>query len=124
MISVGLFIRKLPGQVSLDKDATTMSRFLNRILGLPVKLQNQLFSYFSDTLAAVIQQAKRTGRWDGGILDYGGSGEHVEIIDTENYVGDPAFNTATTQLYTVRGSHGCIGLVRGERGCELVCAIG
>ena len=30
-----------------------MSRFLNRILGLPVKLQNQLFSYLTDTLVKV-----------------------------------------------------------------------
>ncbi len=103
MIGVGLFRDQEGGSVSIEKDAATMSRFLNRILGLPVRLQNKLFAYFSDTLAAVMVQAKRTGKLDAGILDFGSSGQQVEIVKTEEYVGDVAFNTATTQLYTVRG---------------------
>ena len=35
---------------------------------MEVKVQNGLFDYFNDTLAAVVLQAKRTGRWDMGIL--------------------------------------------------------
>ena len=89
------------GVVSIDKDAMTMSRFLNRILGLEVQLQNDLFSYFSDTLNSVVQRAKRTNNWDGGIQDYGSSGEHVEIVNTEQFAGDPAYNVANTLLYTV-----------------------
>ena len=90
---------------NIDKDASTMSRFLNRILGLPVKLQNQLFSYFSDTLAAVVQRAKRTGHWDGGIVDVGSSGELVQIVETERYTGDTTYNVfaSTTELHTVKG---------------------
>ena len=49
-------------------DYNNMSKFLNRILGLEVTMQNFLFKYFTDTLAAVILQAKRNGRWDLGIL--------------------------------------------------------
>ena len=45
-----------------------MSRFLNRILGVEVELQNRLFAYLMKTLSLVIQQAKRSGRWDEGIL--------------------------------------------------------
>jgi hypothetical protein len=102
LVGVGLF--KSSGLlVSIDKDASTMSRFLNRILGLPVQLQNQLFAYFSDTLAAVVQRAKRTGHWDGGILDFGSSGEHVEIVATEKYAcsEDRTYNAASAELYTV-----------------------
>ena len=51
-----------PGQIVLDKNHNDMSKFLNRILGLKVDLQNALFKYFSDTLAAIITQAKRSGR--------------------------------------------------------------
>ena len=89
--------------LTVEKDALNMSRFLNRILGLPVNLQNQLFSYFTDTLAAVCQQAKKLGKWDGGIQDFGAQGEHVEVVSTKEYVGDPAFCTATTQLVKVCG---------------------
>lgn len=35
-----------------------MSKFLNRILGMPVDLQNRLFKYFTDTLAAVMEQGR------------------------------------------------------------------
>ena len=33
--------------------------------------------------------------------DFGAAGEYVEMVDKEEYVGDPAFGTATTQLYKV-----------------------
>lgn len=100
LVGVGLFKSSGLGNISIDKDASTMSRFLNRILGLPVQLQNQLFAYFSDTLAAVVQKAKRTGHWDGGILDFGSSGEHVEIVGTEKYSCSED-NVASAELYTV-----------------------
>ena len=45
-----------------------MSKFLNRILGIEVELQNQLFKYFTDTLATIVLQAKHNGRWDMGIV--------------------------------------------------------
>ena len=95
--------------LTVEKDALNMSQFLNRILGLPVKLQNQLFSYFTDTLAAVCQQAKKLGKWDGGIQDFGVQGEHVEVMETREYVGDPAFCTATTQLVKVGAVVMCMG---------------
>lgn len=49
-------------------DYSNMSRFLNRILGIKVELQNRLFAYFMKTLSVVIHQEKRNGRWDEGIL--------------------------------------------------------
>lgn len=49
-------------------DYNNMGKFLNRILGMEVQQQNALFQYFSDTLAAVIQEAKKNGRYDMGIL--------------------------------------------------------
>lgn len=35
---------------------------------MEVQQQNALFQYFSDTLSAVIQNAKKSGRYDMGIL--------------------------------------------------------
>lgn len=51
----------------LEKDVN-MAKFLNRILGLPVYAQNALFQYFADTMKSVIDEAKRDGRYDLGIL--------------------------------------------------------
>ena len=56
------------GVPTLEKDYNNMSKFLNRILGTPVELQNALFGYFTETLTTIILQAKRNGRWDMGIL--------------------------------------------------------
>jgi len=58
------------------------------------------------------------GKWDNGILgmycaidlvllmvvcglDFGAAGECVELVDSKEYVGDPAFGTSTTQLHKV-----------------------
>lgn len=49
-------------------DYNNIGKFLNRILGMEVHQQNALFQYFSDTLNAVIQNAKKNGRYDMGIL--------------------------------------------------------
>ena len=105
----------MSNSLTVEKDALNMSRFLNRILGLPVNLQNQLFSYFTDTLAAVCQQAKKLGKFDSGIQDFGAQGEHVEVVEMREYVGDPAFGTATTQLVKVLWGEGKEERGRGER---------
>lgn len=42
--------------------------FLNRILGTKVDIQNRLFQYFTDTLSACINYAKKMGTYDKGIL--------------------------------------------------------
>lgn len=50
---------------------------LFRILGMPVELQNRLFKYFTDTLNAIVSQAKRTGKYDMGIL-----GELLKVVES------------------------------------------
>lgn len=46
-----------------------VSRFLNRLLGLPIGDQDLLFQYFSDTLDATKVHLKSTGHWDDGIVN-------------------------------------------------------
>lgn len=69
-------------------DYNSINKFLNRLLGVPVELQNSIFQFFSDILAAVILEAKRTGKWDMGILDLGSNNEVVFRKDTKFYVLD------------------------------------
>lgn len=70
LVGVGLIINSenSPGVLALDKDFNNISKFLNRILGMPVELQNRLFKYFTDTLEAIVTEAKKGGRFDLGIL--------------------------------------------------------
>ncbi|XP_049824362.1 protein strawberry notch isoform X2 [Aethina tumida] len=108
LVGVGLIVNSesMPGVLSLDKDYNNMSKFLNRILGMPVELQNRLFRYFTDTLAAIITSAKRSGRFDLGILDLGAGGEVVKRVRTVTFLRKHATGTAPTELHTVHVERG------------------
>ncbi|XP_063244312.1 protein strawberry notch-like isoform X2 [Bacillus rossius redtenbacheri] len=108
LVGVGLIInsKNMPGVLMLDKDYNNMSKFLNRILGMPVDLQNRLFKYFTDTLSAIIAQAKKSGRFDMGILDLGTTGENVKRVKLYTFVRKHATGVASTQLHIVHVERG------------------
>ncbi|XP_077299576.1 protein strawberry notch isoform X2 [Arctopsyche grandis] len=108
LVGVGLIVNSeaMPGVLSLDKDYNSMSKFLNRILGMPVDLQNRLFKYFTDTLQAIIAQAKRTGRFDLGILDLGAAGECVRRVRRVRFMRKHATGVAPTELHLVHVERG------------------
>ncbi|XP_055631316.1 protein strawberry notch isoform X2 [Toxorhynchites rutilus septentrionalis] len=110
LVGVGLIVNseQTPGVLSLDKDYNNISKFLNRILGMPVELQNRLFKYFTDTLAAIIEQAKKRGRFDLGILDLGAAGENVTRIKITKFIRKHATGVAPTELHTVQVERGMI----------------
>ena len=41
----------------------------------------------------------KTVHFSSCFSDFGGGGEEVEIVEVQEYVGDPAYGTATTQLH-------------------------
>ncbi|GFO35954.1 protein strawberry notch homolog 1, partial [Plakobranchus ocellatus] len=99
LVGVGMInIDPKTGYTSLEKDFSSISKFLNRILGMKVTVQNALFTYFTDTLTSIILDAKRSGRWDMGIMDLGSGEERVRKIETRVFVGNTATNTAKTEL--------------------------
>ena len=51
-------------------DSCNITKFLNRILGMEVEIQNSLFAYFTNTLGKIIMDAKKEGKWDLGILGW------------------------------------------------------
>uniref|UniRef100_A0A8C7PV88 Protein strawberry notch homolog 1 n=1 Tax=Oncorhynchus mykiss TaxID=8022 RepID=A0A8C7PV88_ONCMY len=107
LIGVGLInVEDRSGILSLDKDYNNIGKFLNRILGMAVQEQNALFQYFSDTLAAVIQNAKKNGRYDMGILDLGSGDEKVKKIEAKKFL-TPGYSTSGhVELYTVSVERG------------------
>uniref|UniRef100_A0A1Q3F8H9 Putative nuclear helicase mop-3/sno dead-box superfamily n=1 Tax=Culex tarsalis TaxID=7177 RepID=A0A1Q3F8H9_CULTA len=110
LVGVGLIVNseQMPGVLSLDKDYNNISKFLNRILGMPVELQNRLFKYFTDTLAAIIEQAKKRGRFDLGILDLGAAGENVTRVKISRFIRKHSTGVAPTELHTVQVERGMI----------------
>uniref|UniRef100_A0A8C2EPF7 Strawberry notch homolog 1 (Drosophila) n=1 Tax=Cyprinus carpio TaxID=7962 RepID=A0A8C2EPF7_CYPCA len=107
LIGVGLInVEDRSGVLSLDKDYNNIGKFLNRILGMEVHQQNALFQYFSDTLSAVIQNAKKSGRYDMGILDLGSGDEKVKKVDVKKFL-TPGYSTSGhVELYTVSVERG------------------
>ncbi|XP_012789584.2 protein strawberry notch homolog 2 isoform X1 [Sorex araneus] len=69
LLSVGIGGRESrSGGLDVEKDCS-ITKFLNRILGLEVHKQNALFRYFSDTFDHLLQLDKKEGKYDMGILD-------------------------------------------------------
>ncbi|CAE1330971.1 Protein strawberry notch homolog 1,Protein strawberry notch homolog 2,Protein strawberry notch [Acanthosepion pharaonis] len=107
LIGVGLIsLDERVGTPYLEKEYNNISKFLNRILGMPVEQQNALFKYFLETLTAIILDAKRNGRWDMGIMDLGSGGESVKKLETKIFVGNTDLNKARTELHTVSVERG------------------
>ena len=118
------------GTASADKDFTIMSKFLNRILGIPVTLQNEIFDYFTDNLKQVIEQAKKIGTWDQGILgqlmfssspnvrtsfltcpslvivDLASGEQNRKILSVEKFMLRHATGSAKTELHQVEVERG------------------
>ncbi|XP_073333867.1 protein strawberry notch homolog 1 isoform X1 [Pagrus major] len=107
LIGVGLInVEDRSGTLSLDKDYNNIGKFLNRILGMEVHQQNALFQYFADTLGAVIQEAKKNGRYDMGILDLGSGDEKVKKVDCRKFLTPGYTTSGHVELYTVSVERG------------------
>ncbi|EDV57981.1 protein strawberry notch homolog 1 [Drosophila erecta] len=91
---------------SVEKDSNNISKFLNRILGCRVEVQNALFKFFLDKMYSLIMQMKRTGRFDLGILDLDAHGASVKSIKLMRFIRNHATGTAATELHTVTVERG------------------
>lgn len=67
MIDVGILSSNPRFVINAEKDCT-ITKFLNRILGLEVHQQNYLFQYFMDNFEHLIEKDKKDGKYDMGIL--------------------------------------------------------
>ncbi|KAG8454621.1 hypothetical protein GDO86_001007 [Hymenochirus boettgeri] len=67
LLSVGINCRESKHNV-VDKECS-VTKFLNRMLGLEVHKQNSLFHFFSETFDYLIEKDKKEGKYDMGILD-------------------------------------------------------
>lgn len=102
-----LWLNEFKANSIATADYSSMTKFLNRILGVEVELQNRLFKYFTDTLASIVLQAKHNGRWDMGILDIGsGHGENVKVLSSNVFKGNFCGSSTTVTLATVAVERG------------------
>uniref|UniRef100_A0A8C3QEM8 Protein strawberry notch homolog 2 n=1 Tax=Geospiza parvula TaxID=87175 RepID=A0A8C3QEM8_GEOPR len=69
----------------------SITKFLNRILGLEVDKQNMLFQYFSDTFDYLIEKDKKEGKYDMGILGMEKEGKEVFLTPGHPQDGQVVF---------------------------------
>lgn len=103
----------------VEKDASTLSKFLNRLLGMPVYAQNMLFSYFTNIINELIRRAKANGTFDKGIMgkfsffnlsktysDLGSGSDQAQKIEHRvfrGFAGNPNFVVEIHKIGAERG---------------------
>ncbi|KAI5616542.1 strawberry notch-like 2a [Silurus asotus] len=90
MIDVGIFCREQRYTLNTEKDCT-ITKFLNRILGLEVHQQNFLFQYFINNFEYLIDKDKKEGKYDMGILDLAPGNDEIREEKQEVFLtpGNP-----------------------------------
>lgn len=108
LIRVGLIEqnRNRNDYVDLDETRITLDRFLNRILGMNVTLQNALFQYFFDTMDAYIRHAKRLGLFDIGIKEFRSDITQIEISRSQTFLKKYENMQAMINLHEVMVNRG------------------
>ncbi|XP_020810119.1 protein strawberry notch homolog 1 isoform X2 [Drosophila serrata] len=91
---------------SVEKDSNNISKFLNRILGCRVEVQNALFKFFLEKMYSLILHMKRKGNFDLGILDLDAHGACVKSVRLMRFIRKHATGTAATELHTVTVERG------------------
>ncbi|XP_066503619.1 si:ch73-63e15.2 isoform X2 [Hoplias malabaricus] len=105
MMDVGIFCKESRFGINLEKDCT-ITKFLNRILGLEVHKQNSLFQYFTDNFEYLIEKDKKEGKYDMGILDLAPGNDEIYNETQELFLtpGNPQEGQVT--LYKISVDRG------------------
>uniref|UniRef100_A0A3B3DL84 Protein strawberry notch homolog 2 n=1 Tax=Oryzias melastigma TaxID=30732 RepID=A0A3B3DL84_ORYME len=90
MMDVGIFCKEPRFGINTEKDCS-ITKFLNRILGLEVHKQNYLFQYFTDNFDYLIEKDKKEGKYDMGILDLAPGNDEIYEEQQETFLtpGNP-----------------------------------
>ncbi|KAK4336681.1 hypothetical protein RND71_044107 [Anisodus tanguticus] len=107
MIGVSLVSYDLASNTyNLEKDYQQLSKFLNRLLGMKVKVQNALFQYFTETMDAIIKQARRLGRYDQGIMDLTSEFGQMERLEHKTYLTRHSTGLTKIELHKIAVERG------------------
>ena len=91
---------KLAHECSLKEDLPPMSRFLNRLLALPIAEQNQLFAALEARIESNIEQAMEAGSYEVGVETV--RADSLSIAGRETLYEHPRTGAATDLVEIVR----------------------
>uniref|UniRef100_A0A915DG43 Strawberry notch n=1 Tax=Ditylenchus dipsaci TaxID=166011 RepID=A0A915DG43_9BILA len=98
---VGMLSKVANNGYTIERETSSIPKFLNRLLGLPVHAQNTLFQYFSDIVAELIKQAKLDGTYDMGIMDIGVGSDRVSKTETRKFEGSMNANDFHVEMHKI-----------------------
>jgi hypothetical protein len=93
------------GQARKESDAGNVTKFLGRLLGLPVSTQNALFHYFFGILEHAMASAIKEGRYTDAITDLFSPESVIERIKVEEVYKDHVTG-GTSAVHTLRVDRG------------------
>ncbi|XP_002137508.2 protein strawberry notch-like [Drosophila pseudoobscura] len=91
---------------SVAKDSSNVDRFINRLRGCCVEMQNVIFKFFIDNMYGSIAQMKRSGRFNIGILDLTAHQVSVKSFRQLQFTKMFTNGSETTQLHTLQVERG------------------
>ncbi|XP_055343644.1 protein strawberry notch homolog 1-like isoform X2 [Paramacrobiotus metropolitanus] len=106
LLDAGFLVQEEGRRPRLEKDNLAMDKFLNRLLGMKVEMQNAIFDYFSYTMDRLIDTAKREGRFEMGILEMGFGSTEVVPEKKLTFVGKTAWSAPPAFLYSISVERG------------------
>lgn len=86
------------GDGTLREELPPVTTFLNRLLALPIALQNVLFGVFDELLAAKIEGAIASGSYDAGVETL--TAESLTVTDRRTVYTHPG-SGAETRIFTI-----------------------
>uniref|UniRef100_A0A672R9M5 Protein strawberry notch homolog 2 n=1 Tax=Sinocyclocheilus grahami TaxID=75366 RepID=A0A672R9M5_SINGR len=84
----------------------TITKFLNRILGMEVHHQNSLFQYFTDNFDYLINKDKKEGKYDMGILDLAPGNDEIHEETQEKFLTPGNPQEGQVMLYKISVDRG------------------
>lgn len=104
---VGAGLGKYTGTYfSCETNATQVSHFLNRLLGMKVRVQNALFKMFSEYMEKLIARHKVNGQYDAGILELNSESGKTRCDLPEDYFLKTKFGPIKCTLRNVQIERG------------------
>lgn len=81
----GLAKRRSFDGISVDPQVLHVNHFLNRLLGMKVRIQNSLFQLFTDYMDKLIARKKVSGQYDSGILELNSESGKTTCLPPEDF---------------------------------------
>uniref|UniRef100_A0A6G3MG66 Protein strawberry notch homolog 1 (Trinotate prediction) n=1 Tax=Henneguya salminicola TaxID=69463 RepID=A0A6G3MG66_HENSL len=81
-----------------DRDSVKIHKFLNRLLGVKVNLQNAIYQFYTNILDHFVKEAKFSGKYDFGIVDLGRNNEFLQQQTKKEYKIQSSSGYTTAEL--------------------------